>query len=164
VFLLAIGGVLTYIAYWPDQALAQAHGTHHHGHKNHPEQNITGIGVKPTTSPSPQVLQNEEILEEQILAFEIIGPMLIGFGLFLGAILGALALKYDCDHEPEPNIAFLRLKSELSLISFDPEKYGAGKYELMVPMVSRSASASANTTSKISDSAVAGTSDSVGRY
>jgi len=42
-------------------------------------------------------------------------------------LLGGFALKYDCDHEPEPDIAFLRLKSELSL-NFDPEK---NNYELM---------------------------------
>ncbi|OXA56135.1 uncharacterized protein LOC110848930 [Folsomia candida] len=65
----------------------------------------------------------------------VIGPSCLLMGFLLIVIIVVVALKYDCDHEPEPEIAFLRLRSELSL-NFDPDK---NNYELLrrVPTTSQ---------------------------
>jgi len=70
-----------------------------------------------------------EAKAKQSLALAIIGPLCLLMGIIVTLIVGILALKYDCDHEPEPNIAFLRLRSEMSL-NFDADK---NNYELLRP-------------------------------
>lgn len=76
-----------------------------------------------------------EYQAKQSLALAIIGPLCLLMGIIVTLIVGVFALKYDCDHEPEPNIAFLRLRSEMSL-NFDPSK---NNYELLMPATSSSA-------------------------
>lgn len=70
-----------------------------------------------------------EAKAKQSLILAIIGPLCILLGVVLTLFVGVLALKYDCDKEPEPNISFLRLRSEMSL-NFDPDK---NNYELLRP-------------------------------
>jgi len=66
---------------------------------------------------------------KQSLVLAILGPICLFIGIMVTLVIGVLALKYDCDHEPEPNIAFLRLRSEMAL-NLDPTK---NDYELLVP-------------------------------
>lgn len=76
-----------------------------------------------------------EYQAKQSLALAIIGPLCLLMGIIVTLVVGVFALKYDCDHEPEPNIAFLRLRSEMSL-NFDPSK---NNYELLMPASSSTA-------------------------
>lgn len=76
-----------------------------------------------------------EFQAKQSLALAIIGPLCLLMGIIVTLIVGVFALKYDCDHEPEPNIAFLRLRSEMSL-NFDASK---NNYELLMPASSSTA-------------------------
>jgi len=75
---------------------------------------------------------NGEYQAKESLALAIIGGLCLTCGVLVTIVVGVFALKYDCDHEPEPNIAFLRLRSEMSL-NFDPSK---NNYELLMPATS----------------------------
>lgn len=66
---------------------------------------------------------------KQSLVLAIIGPLCLLMGIIVTLIVGVLALKYPCDEVVEPNISFLRLRSEMSL-NFDPDK---NNYELLRP-------------------------------
>jgi len=59
---------------------------------------------------------------------KVLGPSCLIIGSLILLTVSVYAVRYKCDHEPEePNIAFLRLASEMSL-NWDPER---NKYALM---------------------------------
>jgi hypothetical protein len=110
-------------------------GEHHHGqvqHQHHSVAESSGGSSSHKLSSSTSAAAAQAAYEakaKQSLALAIIGPLCLLMGIIVTLIVGILALKYDCDHEPEPNIAFLRLRSEMSL-NFDPDK---NNYELLRP-------------------------------
>lgn len=164
VFLLAVGGILTFNLTFGSSIHKQSnHFPHNQSESSHqqekqiktvssPGSNFTdgetqsgqisgwnplrdeqpsnetpgGTGNKYETLDS-SLLSKGGVGESKKYVLAIIGPLCLLMGTGILVLLGVLALKYDCDHEPEPDIAFLRLKSELSL-NFDPEK---NNYELM---------------------------------
>lgn len=112
-FFVAMGGVCSYVAYWPDALLS--HQNHHRG-------------ILPTTDTIHESPEEGENIRERA-ALGVVGPLCLAVGFLILVIVSVTACKYKCDHEPEePNIAFLRLASEMSL-NFDPER---NKYELMM--------------------------------
>ncbi|CAL8122656.1 unnamed protein product [Orchesella dallaii] len=134
----------------------QAHlaTSHHNYNKNnsshHPLLESSSGGTSHTNQQQQQIHPHPGIMStithhdgtnsyeykaKQSLALAIIGPLCLLMGIIVTLIVGVFALKYDCDHEPEPNIAFLRLRSEMSL-NFDPSK---NNYELLMPASSSNA-------------------------
>lgn len=141
VFLLTIGGILTYVAFnpgsfegHPHSALSHIPHFHHHLHQQpHPHPNITAehhfyyqFHHRVLNASLAAALESKA---RQSLILAIIGPLCILFGIVVSLIVGILALKYDCERDPEPNISFLRLRSEMSL-NYDLEK---NNYELCRP-------------------------------
>lgn len=106
----------------------------HHMNQQQPMHPHTGV-LSSVTHHGGNNSSGYEYQAKQSLALAIIGPLCLLMGIIVTLIVGVFALKYDCDHEPEPNIAFLRLRSEMSL-NFDPSK---NNYELLMPASSSSA-------------------------
>jgi hypothetical protein len=150
-FFLTIGGIFTYVGYWPEQALHRSHHAHDesaelHKHLPAPAPESSSLKKLEDMPNLPSNYTNESKLDDvekknednsnsnnsntraQNLTLSILGPFCVILGSTVLLTVVFYALKFDCDHEPEPNIAFLRLRSELSL-NFDPER---NKYELML--------------------------------
>jgi len=144
-FFLAMGGVCVYVAYWPEEALS-----HYYHHQKAPprrhrpylllgDKDMT-VDVQTPGQDLEQVMSlfdTEKVSEEKDQGsdgvggngtMKVLGPSCLVIGSLILLTVSVYAVRYKCDHEPEePNIAFLRLASEMSL-NWDPER---NKYELM---------------------------------
>jgi len=150
-FLLAIGGVLTYhLALSSNNTVTSSPTSHSASHSSTSNKDDlvkvdTNLTPKELESPGKETLgkHHENLVyddknQSSLLWMWIMGPLCLLLGSIGLLTVSYFALKYDCDYEPEePNVAFLRLKSELSL-NFDPAK--GSTYELMRRLPSTSQS------------------------
>ena len=119
----ALGGIFTYMGYWPDLAFHQEATLSHSNHS--------------ATSSFP----NHHIVKvngTSVQVYSIVGPLCLLIGLIITMTIGVLAIKYDCEHEPEDaKVAIMRLASEVSL-NLSTNGMDTSKYEMIRTAVQNS--------------------------
>lgn len=110
----ALGGIFTYMGYWPEIAF------------HHPPATML---IPDSDHPNPNY--HMKVSGTSIEVYSIVGPLCLFIGLVITMTIGVLAIKYDCEHEPEDaKVAIMRLASEVSL-NLSANGTDTSKYEMI---------------------------------